>query len=112
MTVFLVIHAVIVTLLILVILMQRSATDGFTGASGGNSMFSSRTSANVMTRATAILATLFIVNSLILAAASSNAIRETSLIDKIEADSKLEETIEVKPVEEEEIIPNSVPIAE
>ncbi len=68
--VLLVIHLMVALALIGVVLMQRSAQDGgglMGGGGGGGTMgglFSARGSANLLTRTTAILATLFIVLSL------------------------------------------------
>ncbi len=67
--VLLVIHLMVALALIGVVLMQRSAQDGggLMGGGGGGTMgglFSARGSANLLTRTTAILATLFIVLSL------------------------------------------------
>ncbi len=87
MDILLVIHIIIVVCLIGVILMQRSATDGFTGAGGGNSLMSGRASASFMSRATALLATAFIINSLVLAYMSSNS-EESSLIESIVEEDK------------------------
>lgn len=70
--VLLVIHTLIVLFLIGIILLQRSDGDGLSGlGGGGGNVLSGRASANIMTRTTAILATLFIVNSLALAILTS-----------------------------------------
>lgn len=82
--VLLVIHVMIAAALIGMVLLQRSDTDGFglSGGSGSN-LLSGRAAANAMTRITAILATLFIINSLVLSIlASQNHSR--SIIDAIE----------------------------
>lgn len=70
----LVIQTIVVICLIGIILIQRSDSDGFgTGTGGGGNQFmTGRASANLLTRTTAILATLFIVISLTLAYMSSN----------------------------------------
>jgi preprotein translocase subunit SecG len=66
-TVLLVIHLLIAIALIGLILFQRSSTDGLGSLSGGgNNVMSGRTQANLLTRSTAILATLFILVSLAL----------------------------------------------
>ncbi len=63
----LVIHVIVTAALIGTVLIQRSETDGFGlgGGSGGN-LLTGRATANLLTRTTAILATLFIVLSLAL----------------------------------------------
>ena len=84
--VLLVVQLIIALALVAVILVQRTAQDGG-GLSGGGStmggLFTARGSANLLTRATAILATLFIVNSLALGAIASSQHQKTSLIDSI-----------------------------
>lgn len=68
------VEIVVVVAMILVILVQRTSSDGLSGLGGGgggglsgHSIFSSSTSKNLLTRTTAILATIFILNSLVLA---------------------------------------------
>ncbi|WP_132031449.1 preprotein translocase subunit SecG [Aquabacter spiritensis] len=66
-TVLIVIHLMVVLALIGVVLIQRSEGGGLgIGGGGGSSggFFSARGSANVLTRATAILAAIFFVTSL------------------------------------------------
>lgn len=85
-TVLLVIHTIVVLFLIGIILIQRSDQDGM-GLSGGGSQFmSGRASANFLTRTTSILATIFIISSLILGmmVAGSN---KRSVIDAINEDA-------------------------
>lgn len=85
MTVLLVIHLLIVIALIGVILIQRSSADGFTGGGGSaNPFMTSRGSANFLTRTTAILATAFIVSSLVLAYWASHRSQQT-IVDEIQA---------------------------
>lgn len=64
--VLLVIHLLVALAMILLILVQRTAQDGG-GLTGGGTMggvFTARGSANVLTRTTAVLATIFIMSSL------------------------------------------------
>lgn len=63
-TVLLVIHSILVLFLIGLILLQRSDSDGLSGLGGGGNLLSGRAAGNMMTRATAVLATLFILSSL------------------------------------------------
>lgn len=79
-TFLLVVHAIIATALVAVILMQRSEGGGL--ASGGNSsgLMSARGAADFLTRATSVLATIFIVMSIGLAALATVA-RAPSKID-------------------------------
>ena len=84
--VLLIIHVIITLSLIVIILMQRSAADGLSGlgSSGGGGLISSRAQANLLTRTTAILATLFILSSLTLTWVTQRGIVHTSLADKVE----------------------------
>ena len=77
MDILLIIHVFITISLIGVILIQRSGQDGFgMGSGGGNAFMSARATGNFLTRLTAILATLFIANSLFLAYLASHTKRE------------------------------------
>ena len=67
MTFILVVHTLLAIALVAVILMQKSEGGGFTGGSSSGGLVSARGAADLLTRATSILATLFIVTSLGLA---------------------------------------------
>lgn len=85
--VLLVIQVIIAVGLIGMVLIQRSESDGFgLGGGSGNNLMSGRSAANAMTRFTAILATLFIVNSLALAVLAARG-HKSSIVDTIEASS-------------------------
>ncbi|MFY9590241.1 preprotein translocase subunit SecG [Rickettsia endosymbiont of Halotydeus destructor] len=77
------IHIVIAVLLIIVILMQRSGSDGISGLSGGNNMgvVSAKTVGNFLTKSTMVLAALFLVNAIVLANLSSK--KRPDLVTKI-----------------------------
>ncbi len=84
----LVVQVIIAAALIGMVLLQRSETDGFgLGSGGGSNLLSGRATANLMTRTTAILAALFILNSLALSvlAAHSHAPSILETIEKTEA---------------------------
>ena len=82
----LVVQVIIAAALIAMVLLQRSDTDGFgMGSGGGGNLLSGRAKANLMTRTTAILATLFILNSLALSIMASRHTPD-SIIDTIEAE--------------------------
>ena len=67
-TLVLVIHMLITVALVAVILLQRSEGGGLgIGGGGGGGLMSALGAANLLSRATAILATLFIANSILLA---------------------------------------------
>ena len=67
-TFLLVVHALIAAMLVAVILMQRSEGGGLTSGSNSAGLMSARGAADFLTRATAVLATLFVVMSIGLAA--------------------------------------------
>ena len=84
--VLLVLQALVAIALIGVILIQRTAQDGGGLTGGGSTMgglFTARGSADILTRATAVLATIFIVNSLVLGAMASSHHQTKSLIEQI-----------------------------
>lgn len=82
----LVIHVIIATALIGVVLIQRSDSDGFgLGSGSGGNFMTGRATANLMTRATAILATLFIINSLALGIIASRG-GDDSIVNSIVAE--------------------------
>ena len=87
----LVINLVIAFVLVLLILLQKSEGGALgIGVSQDNFMFS-RTAGNFMTKATAVVATLFIVCSLSLTIISREELKPTiSVIDKME--ENLEDT--------------------
>jgi len=81
-TVLLVIHTIIVLFLIMMVLIQRTDSDGMggLGGGGGNQFLTGRSQANLLTRTTAILAVSFMVTSLWLAILASD-ITKRSIID-------------------------------
>ena len=84
----LVINLVIAFVLVLLILLQKSEGGALgIGVSQDNFMFS-RTAGNFMTKATAVVATLFIICSLALTIISRSELAPTtSVLDKIEENS-------------------------
>jgi len=85
----LIIHLAIVISMILVILVQRTNTDGLSGLGGGsssgNTLFSVRGKANILTKITSFLAVGFLITSLTLAYLASHKASH-SLVDKIAAE--------------------------
>ncbi len=77
------VHITIAILLIIVILMQRSGSDGISSISGGNNMgvVSAKTVGNFLTKSTIILTTLFLINAIVLANLSSK--KKSDLVSKI-----------------------------
>jgi preprotein translocase subunit SecG len=91
MTILLFLHVVITLALIGAILIQKS--DGTGTGLGGNpssNMFSVRGAANLLTRVTAVLAVLFFVNSLFMAAISRH---QSGTVDKILGQAPAQPTI-------------------
>jgi preprotein translocase subunit SecG len=84
-SVLLVVHVILTVAMIGIILVQRSASDGLggIGGGGGSGLMTSRSQANLLTRTTAILATLFIVNSLALSWITQRDIKDSSIANKI-----------------------------
>ncbi|MDX2027057.1 MAG: preprotein translocase subunit SecG [Alphaproteobacteria bacterium] len=88
-TVLLVIQLLIAIALIIVVLVQRTSQDGgglMGGGGGGGTMgglFTARGSANLLTRTTAVLGTLFILNSLALGFLASRQHDTRSVMDQI-----------------------------
>lgn len=78
-TFLLVVHAIIAALLVTVILMQRSEGGGLTSGGSPSGLMSARGAADFLTRSTAILATLFIAMSILLAVLA--ATRHSTTID-------------------------------
>lgn len=85
-TVVLVIHLLIAIALVGVILIQRSEGGGL-GIGGGSmgGLMSTRGTANLLTRTTAILAAAFISTSLLLAILAGNADRAREIIERVPA---------------------------
>lgn len=84
--VLLVVQIIVALLLIGSVLLQRSESDGMgLGGSGGGGLLSSRGQANLMTRTTAILALIFMCNSLLLSVLNAQS-GASSLVDQIVAE--------------------------
>ena len=85
-SVLLVIHLMAAILLVLLILMQRNsgnALSGLGGSNGAESFLSARGKGNLMTRTTAILATIFFLTSISLALYYKDAVRPTKSITDV-----------------------------
>ena len=82
-TVVLVVHLLLATALVAVILLQRSEGGALGGLGGGNfgGLMTARGSANLLTRATAILAACFVLTSLGLAILASRSGGERRIFD-------------------------------
>lgn len=89
-TFLLVVHAIIATALVGVILVQRSEGGGLGMGGSPSGLMSARGAADFLTRATSILATLFVVMSIALAALASVQ-KGPQTIDTSLAKDKVEE---------------------
>ena len=78
-TFLLVLQAIIAALLVTVILMQRSEGGGLTSGGSPSGLMSARGASDFLTRSTAILATIFVTLSIVLAFLA--ATRETATVD-------------------------------
>jgi preprotein translocase subunit SecG len=98
-TFILVIHCVLAVALVGVVLLQRSE-GGALGMGGGPSGFmTARGASNLLTRATSVLATLFVLTSLGLAGIAAGAGKSSSAVEKaLEAQNKAEASVPAKPV--------------
>lgn len=83
-TILLVVHTILVIFLILMVLLQRTDSDGMggLGGGGGNQFMSGRSTANLMTRTTSILAASFMISSLVLAVYASR-MTGGSIVDSV-----------------------------
>lgn len=89
-TILLVLHIALGLALITIILLQQGAgaTAGAAFGSGASStVFGSRGSTSFLTRATAILAFVFLTNSLVLAYMSGQTIAPQSILDQVAVDA-------------------------
>lgn len=86
--VILVIHLIVAIAIICIVLIQPSESGGFLGNSGSMSnMMMPRRSADVLTRATTILAGCFFVTSLVLAVMAGNRPVESSILDSVSGEA-------------------------
>ena len=95
---FLIIHAILALTLIVIILVQRSDGGALGGIGGGSfsGMLTGRSSANFLTKLTAVIAALFLANSLFLAILSGS-LKEKSIVNDAEIeDFSVDENI--KPI--------------
>ena len=79
-TILLVIHSLLALLLIVIVLIQR-AEGGALGIGGGSDGMSPRGSADLLTRSTALIASLFIITSIALTIVSIRSSDNISIMD-------------------------------
>ena len=82
--VLLVIHVGVTSAMIVVILLQRSEGGGLGMGGRSDALFSVRGQANILSRMTAIFATIFFVLSLVMACSMTDSVRATrSIMDRV-----------------------------
>ena len=80
----LILNTILAFLLVVVILLQKSEGGALGLGVSQDSFISSRSASNVLTKATAIIATLFIITSISLTLISKEEVNTISVIEKIE----------------------------
>tara|TARA_B100001123_G_scaffold359539_1_gene415067 strand:- start:310 stop:609 length:300 start_codon:yes stop_codon:yes gene_type:complete len=80
----LVLNVILAILLVVIILLQRSEGGALGLGASQDSYISSRSAGSVLTKATAILATLFIITSISLTIMSKKEFSSSSVLEKIE----------------------------
>ncbi|MDR0968151.1 MAG: preprotein translocase subunit SecG [Holosporaceae bacterium] len=105
------IHFVLTILIIGLILLQKHDSDGALGSSGGGAasgMFSIRGQANLLTRSTAVLMTIFILNCLLMAKIAKRVPAKESIIDRVAHESIPLKT-ETHPADNQPVAPANAP---
>ena len=80
----LVLNIILAILLVVVVLLHKSEGGALGLGVSQESFVSSRSASNFLTRATAIIAVLFIITSVLLTVISNQGISKTSVLEKIE----------------------------
>ena len=80
----LVLNIILAVLLVVVILFQRSEGGALGLGVSQDSFISSRSASSFLTKTTAIIATLFIMTSIVLTIISKEEISSTSVLEKVE----------------------------
>ena len=109
-TVILVLHVFIVAALIGVILLQRSE-GGALGIGGSQQFFSPRSTANILTRVTAVLAAAFMITSLGLALLAKERVGEQSVFDRLTGNQPAADELKSGDAEEKSLRDTLDPLA-
>ena len=83
-TILLVINIILAVILVLLVLIQKSEGGALGLGVSQDSFVSSRSAGSFLTKTTAILATLFIITSVLLTVKSKDQFSTTSILEKIE----------------------------
>ena len=80
-------NIILAIILVLIILLQKSEGGALGLGVSQDSFISSRSASNILTKATAIIATLFIITSISLTVMSKDQFSTTSVLEKVEEKS-------------------------
>ena len=80
----LVLNIILAIILVIIILLQKSEGGALGIGASQESFISSRSAGNLLTKATAIIATLFIITSISLTIISQKGISTSSVLEKVE----------------------------
>ena len=80
----LVLNIILAILLVIVVLLQKSEGGALGIGASQDSFMSSRSAGNLLTKATAIIATLFIITSISLTIIGQKEISSSSVLEKVE----------------------------
>ena len=110
--VLLVVHVVLALGIISLVLLQKGAgaNAGAVLGGGAGSVFGASGSSNSLSKTTAILATAFFINSLVLAYMASNREGPATVIDEIEQTQQVEVTTEPFMQDLEQAVDETVPV--
>jgi preprotein translocase subunit SecG len=105
--VLLIVQIILAVILIGLVLIQKSSSDGLSGLSGGGGnlgVVSSRASANFLTKSTAVVMTLFMINCLILGNLAARTSKKASIVEQIKIEKqqkqKTEQDVSTAPLAE------------
>lgn len=113
-SVLLVIHLMVAILLVVLILMQRNSGNALSGLGGGNgadSFLSARGKGNLLTRTTAILATIFFITSILLALYYKGETRKAESITEVAPLTQQAPVVPTVPETTADEVPTSEPTA-
>ena len=80
----LVLNIILAIILVIIILLQKSEGGALGIGASQESFISSRSAGNLLTKATAIIATLFIITSISLTIIAQKEVSTSSVLDKVE----------------------------
>jgi preprotein translocase subunit SecG len=87
----LVLNVILAIVLVLIILLQKSEGGALGLGASQDSFISSRSTGSFLTKATAIVATLFIITSISLTIMSKDEFSNTSVLEKVEEENETSE---------------------